>query len=253
MEASADSMPQDGDENRGKTMISQTCFMELEISDRVQVGVVYVEWAVTCRAPGVRRHRDWVYGHQELTLHPVLGSAHAPRSRYPEGCTAGPEGGRGAEHRRGLPERLHTGPGVHTDKRCQQRWQSYKTILQFLFQVSLLTLEMEKQMEAPGGKVSRKMVTRRTRKQQMVSKNKLQPRLRGRSQMQNLPKKMNPNHQWSRKLRRPASAGPRRSRFQRREPSPDRPLPRPSPTPPLLLPRLQVRRSRPSLRAPGDS
>ena len=28
---------QDGNENRGKTMISQTCMLELEISDRVQV------------------------------------------------------------------------------------------------------------------------------------------------------------------------------------------------------------------------
>merc|ERR1719447_1630237 len=31
---------QDGNENRGKTMISQTCFMELDISDRVQVYAV---------------------------------------------------------------------------------------------------------------------------------------------------------------------------------------------------------------------
>jgi len=31
---------QDGDENRGKTMINQTCFMELEIGDRVQVYAV---------------------------------------------------------------------------------------------------------------------------------------------------------------------------------------------------------------------
>jgi len=31
---------QDGNENRGKTMISQTCFMDLEISDRVQVYAV---------------------------------------------------------------------------------------------------------------------------------------------------------------------------------------------------------------------
>ena len=29
---------QDGNENRGKTMISQTCFLELDVSDRVQVG-----------------------------------------------------------------------------------------------------------------------------------------------------------------------------------------------------------------------
>ena len=28
---------QDGNENRGKTMINQSCFMELEIGDRVQV------------------------------------------------------------------------------------------------------------------------------------------------------------------------------------------------------------------------
>ena len=28
---------QDGNENRGKTMISQTCMMELDVSDRVQV------------------------------------------------------------------------------------------------------------------------------------------------------------------------------------------------------------------------
>ncbi len=28
---------QDGNENRGKTMINQTCFMQLEIGDRVQV------------------------------------------------------------------------------------------------------------------------------------------------------------------------------------------------------------------------
>merc|ERR1711902_383084 len=31
---------QDGNENRGKTMISQTCMMELDVSDRVQVYAV---------------------------------------------------------------------------------------------------------------------------------------------------------------------------------------------------------------------
>ena len=33
---------QDGNENRGKTMISQTCMLELEVSDRVQVNDLYV-------------------------------------------------------------------------------------------------------------------------------------------------------------------------------------------------------------------
>ena len=33
---------QDGNENRGKTMISQTCMLELEVSDRVQVYDLYV-------------------------------------------------------------------------------------------------------------------------------------------------------------------------------------------------------------------
>ena len=46
---------QDGNENRGKTMISQSCFMELEIGDRVQVGQQLFIGSVTSLWPHVRR------------------------------------------------------------------------------------------------------------------------------------------------------------------------------------------------------
>ena len=66
-------------------MISQTCFMELDVSDRVQVmnkyslmanySIIYQDYPHIClHTQGVRSNRDRLHRHQELSLHPVLWS-----------------------------------------------------------------------------------------------------------------------------------------------------------------------------------
>ena len=74
-------------------MISQTCFMELDVSDRVQVmnkynlmanySIIYQDYPHIClHTQGVRSNRDWVHRHQELSLHPVLWSPSQVRFNY---------------------------------------------------------------------------------------------------------------------------------------------------------------------------
>ena len=146
---------QDGNENRGKTMISQSCFMELDISDRVQVTACSSSLIVSGQvslslSPGVRGHRYRLYWHQELPLHtgttartswwlsPLTSSpvlcyvCQQTPSRLPD-RDSGMRRSRASQRVRmhsvvdltnciRLPERLHTSQRLHSLQGWQQRW-----------------------------------------------------------------------------------------------------------------------------------